>query len=46
MFRRLREGLNREAALLTLPTAGCWEITGSYRCHEMGYVVWIPGPDN
>ncbi len=31
---------------LTVPTSGCWELTGSYRGHELTYVVWIPGPDN
>ena len=28
---------------LTLPTAGCWELTGHYRGHNVRYVVWIPG---
>jgi hypothetical protein len=31
---------------LTVPTSGCWELTGSYRGHELSYVVWIPGPDD
>jgi hypothetical protein len=31
---------------LTVPTSGCWELTGSYRGHELTYVVWIPGPDD
>jgi hypothetical protein len=31
---------------LTVPTSGCWELTGSYRGHQLTYVVWIPGPDN
>jgi hypothetical protein len=31
---------------LTVPTSGCWELTGHYRDHELSYVVWIPGPDD
>jgi len=31
---------------LTVPTSGCWELTGSYGGHELTYVVWIPGPDD
>jgi hypothetical protein len=31
---------------LTVPTSGCWELTGSYRGHELSYVVWIPGPND
>ena len=31
---------------LTVPTSGCWELTGSYREHELSYVVWIPGPED
>lgn len=26
---------------ITLPTLGCWEITGHYEGHELGFVVWV-----
>ena len=26
----------------TLPTTGCWEITGEYRGHRLGVVQWVP----
>ena len=26
---------------LSLPTPGCWEITGQYRSHTLRYVVWV-----
>jgi hypothetical protein len=28
---------------VTVPTSGCWELTGHYRGHELSYVFWIPG---
>jgi hypothetical protein len=27
---------------LTLPTSGCWELTGEYKGHTLSYVVWMP----
>jgi hypothetical protein len=30
---------------VTLPTSGCWELTGRYREHELSFVIWIPDPD-
>ena len=33
-------------AILTgidVPTAGCWELTGTYRNESVTFVVWIPG---
>ncbi len=26
---------------LTLPTAGCWQITGQYHGHELSFAVWV-----
>ena len=26
---------------LTLPAAGCWQITGQYRGHSQSFVVWV-----
>ncbi len=31
-------------AMLTgveIPTSGCWEITGSYKGHELSFIVWV-----
>ena len=30
---------------VTLPTSGCWELTGRYREQELSFVIWIPDPD-
>lgn len=27
---------------LTLPSTGCWEITGAYKGAELSFVVWVP----
>ncbi len=27
---------------LTLPSSGCWEITGAYKGAELSFVVWVP----
>jgi hypothetical protein len=27
---------------LTIPTAGCWEVTGEFKGHTLSYVVWLP----
>lgn len=26
---------------ITLPTLGCWEITGHYESHDLAFVVWV-----
>lgn len=26
---------------LTLPSAGCWEVTGQYKGHNLSFVVWV-----
>jgi hypothetical protein len=26
---------------VTLPTAGCWQITGQYRGHDLSFIVWV-----
>jgi hypothetical protein len=26
---------------VTLPSAGCWEITGSYRQTSLSFIVWV-----
>ncbi|MGI8872304.1 MAG: hypothetical protein ACR2KI_06875 [Candidatus Limnocylindria bacterium] len=28
---------------ITIPSAGCWRITGHYRGAELSYVVWVKG---
>jgi|SRR5687768_10057733 len=28
---------------IDVPTAGCWELTGTYRDQSLTFVVWIPG---
>lgn len=27
---------------LTLPSSGCWEITGAYKSAALSFVVWVP----
>lgn len=26
---------------VTLPTGGCWRITGQYRGHDLSFIVWV-----
>ena len=26
---------------VTLPTGGCWQITGHYRGHDLSFIVWV-----
>ena len=28
---------------VTIPAAGCWELTGTYRDSSLSFVVWVPG---
>jgi hypothetical protein len=29
--------------VVSIPTAGCWQITGRYKGEELSYVVWVSG---
>jgi len=31
---------------VTFPTAGCWQVTGTYEGHSLSFVIWVGGEES